>query len=303
MVEYRNPRLPEGINNSARRPSREFVWLTAGVLGLLAAGLTALGLAARWVAPRIPFDYEVGLAAPFVAALREEAGPIEPRIEVYLQGLADRLAPAMGMGPDMPVRVYYSAEGTVNALATLGGHLVVYRGLIERMDSENALAMVMGHEIAHVLHRDPTVSLGRGAAMAVALCALTGVSSNDIAKQVIGEAGLLTSLSFSRTQEKQADSAGLRGLAAVYGHAAGALDLYRTLGGEAASTARLHMDFLDTHPDPGRRIQAIEAEARANGWALNAAPTPLPDWLPEALAASRARLGADWRDSGASAPE
>lgn len=303
MVEYRNPRLPEGINNSAGRPLREFVWLTAGVLGLLAAGLTALGLAARWVAPRIPFDYEVGLAAPFVAALREEAGPIEPRIEGYLQGLADRLAPAMGMGPDMPVRVHYSAEGTVNALATLGGNLVVYRGLIERMPSENALAMVMGHELAHVLHRDPVVSLGRGVVAAVALGALAGVSSNDIAAQVIGEAGLLTSLGFSRAQERAADSAGLRGLAALYGHAGGALELYRILGDGAGPTSRLHTDFFDTHPDPGRRIRAIEAEARGNGWALDAAPTPLPDWLPGALAASRAGPGPGRIDPGAGTAE
>lgn len=286
MVEYRNPRLPEGINNSETRPFREFLWVTFGVLGLLVLGLTALGFAAQWFASRVPFDYEVGLAAPFVEALVEEAEPSDPRIEAYLQELADRLAPAMGIGRDMPITVHYSPEDTVNAMATLGGHLVIYRGLIERMESENALAMVMGHEIAHVVHRDPVVSLGRGVAAAVALGALAGVSSNAIADRVIGEAGLLTSLSFSREQEQDADSAGLRGLAAVYGHAAGALDLYRSIGGEAGPSSKLYLDFFNTHPDSGRRIQAIEAEARANGWALDTAPTPLPDWLPAALAAS-----------------
>ncbi len=282
MAEYRNPRLPEGINNSETRPFREFLWLTVGVLGVLVLVLAALALAARWVAPQIPFDYEVGIAAPFVEALEGETGGSDPRIEAYLQDLADRLKPAMGIGASMPIRVHYSPDETVNAMATIGGHLVVYRGLIERLSSENALAMVMGHEIAHVRHRDPVVSLGRGVVAGLALAALTGVSSSAVADQVIGEAGLLTSLSFSREQERDADSAGLAALAAVYGHAAGASDLYRTIQ-ESGGTSDLHLDFFATHPDPGRRIRTIEEEARANGWALDGETTPLPDWLPSAL--------------------
>lgn len=287
MPEYRNPRLPEGINNSETRPFREFLWLTGGVLGLLVLGITALAFAAQWLAPRIPFAYEVGLAAPFVEALEEETGGSDPRIEAYLQGLADRLKPAMGIDAAMPITVHYSPDETVNAMATLGGHLVVYRGLIERLPSENALVMVMGHEIAHVRHRDPIVSLGRGVVVGVALAALAGFSSSNVADQVIGEAGLLTNLSFSREQERDADSAGLAALAAVYGHAAGALDLYRTLRDQEGSASALHLDFFDTHPDTGRRIAAIEEEARVKGWALDGAITPLPDWLSDALESSR----------------
>jgi predicted Zn-dependent protease len=287
MPEYRNPRLPEGINNSESRPFREFLWLTLGVLGLLVLGLSALALAAQWLAPSIPFAYEVGVAAPFVEALEAETGGADPRIEAYLQGLADRLKPALGIDASMPITVHYSSDETVNAMATLGGHLVVYRGLIERLPSENALAMVMGHEIAHVRHRDPIVSLGRGVVVGVALAALAGVSSSTVADQVIGEAGLLMNLSFSREQERDADSAGLAALAAVYGHAAGALDLYRTLRDQEGRPSALHLDFFDTHPDTGRRIAAIEDEARANGWSLDAETTAYPDWLSEALESSK----------------
>jgi beta-barrel assembly-enhancing protease len=103
VPEYRNPRLPEGINNSEIRPFREFLVMTGGVLGLLVLAITALAFAAQWLAPRIPFGYEVGIAAPFVGALEEETGGADPRIEAYLQGLADRLKPAMGIDPSMPI--------------------------------------------------------------------------------------------------------------------------------------------------------------------------------------------------------
>jgi predicted Zn-dependent protease len=287
MAEYRNPRLPEGINNSEHGLLREFLWLTVGVLGLLVLGFTALALAAQWLAPRIPFDYEVGIAAPFVEALEEEAGDSDPRIQAYLQRLADRLKPAMGIDASIPIRVHFSPDETVNAAATIGGHVVVHRGLMQRLSSENALAMVLGHEMAHVRHRDPVVSLGRGAVVGVALAALTGVSSSTVADEVIGETGLLTNLGFSRDQERDADSAGLAALAAVYGHAAGALDLYRVLKDQKGPTSTVHLDFFETHPDARRRIAAIEGEARANGWSLDGEVVPLPDWLLEALALSK----------------
>jgi len=289
MAEYRNPRPPEGINSSETGLVREFLWLTAGVLGLVALAFTALALAAQWLAPKIPFDYEVGIAAPFVDTLETRAGPADPRIQAYLQGLADRLKPVMGIvDASMPIRVHFSPDETVNAMATIGGHLVVHRGLMERLSSENALAMVLGHEMAHVRHRDPIVSLGRGAVVGVALAALTGVSSSAVADQVIGETGLLTNLGFSREQERDADSAGLAALAALYGHAAGALDLYRVLQEEKGPSSTVHLDFFETHPDARRRIAAIEDEARANGWSLDGEVTPLPEWLLEALARSKA---------------
>jgi predicted Zn-dependent protease len=121
----------------------------------------------------------------------------------------------------------------------------------------------------------------------VALAALSGVSGSAIADRVIGEAGLLANLSFTREQERDADSAGLSALATTYGHAAGALDLYRTLQEQEGHPSALHLDFFDTHPDTGRRIAAIEEEARAAGWSLNGATTPFPDWLPAALELSK----------------
>lgn len=292
MVDYRNPRLPEGINNSETQPLREFLWLTIGVVGGLVLGLTALALVTRWLAPRVPFEYEVGLAAPFVEALKAESRGSDPRIEAYLQGIADRLVPAMGIDASMPIRAHFSADATVNAMATIGGHLVVYRGLLERLSSENALAMVMGHEIAHVRHRDPIVSLGRGVVVGVALAALTGVSSSAVADHVIGEAGLLTTLKFSREQERQADRAGLAALTAVYGHGGGALELYRTLSEQEGPAAAWQGDFFRTHPDTSRRIAAIEEEARTKGWALAGELTPFPDWLAVVLASSEASPGA-----------
>ena len=65
--------------------------------------------------------------------------------------------------------MHYDDDADVNAFATLGGHIVVYPGLLEAVPDENALAMVLAHEIAHVRHRHPIVGLSRSAADATAL--------------------------------------------------------------------------------------------------------------------------------------
>ena len=285
MTGYSNPPPPEGINNSETRPFREFLWLTGGVLGALVLTLLLLGLAAAWLAPRIPFDYEAEVAAPLVASLTGTPAPSEEsrRIQAYLQGLANQLSAGMGLPEGMAVTVHYSPEETVNALATLGGHLVVYRGLIEALPHENALAMVLGHEIAHVLHRDPMVSLGRGVVVAVALGALAGVSGSDIAARVIGETGLLTQMHFSREQERDADEAGLSALVALYGHGEGALELFRELGQSEGSPRPLHLEFFETHPSTPRRMTAIRGWAQAQGWPLEGEPVAYPQWLGPAL--------------------
>ena len=64
--------------------------------------------------------------------------------------------------------MHYDASDTVNAFATLGGHVVIYRGLLEKLPNENVVAMVVAHEIAHIKHRDPVAALGRGVAITLA---------------------------------------------------------------------------------------------------------------------------------------
>lgn len=282
MTEYSNPRLPEHINNSERRPLKQFLWLTGGVLGAVVTGVLALGLAAQWLAPKIPFAYESGLSQPLVAALGGNAQSDDARIQPYLQDLAERIAAAQGLPADMSIQVHYVDDDTVNAVATLGGHVLIYRGLLEQLPHENALTMVLSHEIAHVAHRDPMVSLGRGVVVAVAIASVAGVSSNSLADKLVGETGMLTQFGFSRGQERAADSTGLAAVAALYGHTGGAADLYIVLreaaGGSAGAGA-----FFDTHPDLDGRIASIGELSGRNGWPERGRITPLPAWFGAAL--------------------
>ena len=87
-------RLPaEGINASHEHPLLEFAWLVGGAVAVVVALVAAVGFGAQWIAPRIPFEYELkltrglDLARP---AQSDEARAVQAELQAlaaYLEGL------------------------------------------------------------------------------------------------------------------------------------------------------------------------------------------------------------------------
>lgn len=275
-VQYGNPPPPEGINVSATHPLLDFLRLLGGLLVVAALAIGAAVLLAEKLAPYIPFSAEEEIAARF---------PLEPPpagpVPAYLRTLASRIAAVHELPPGMAIRIHYLDDPTVNAFATLGGNIVVFRGLLERMPSENALAMVISHEIAHVKLRHPITTLGRGLAVGAAVATISSGAGSDVAGRTLGSAGLLTTLSFSRAQERAADADALRALVRLYGHARDADAVFRLLGEQAADYPLAPPAWLSTHPLGQERIDAIVEAAGANGWSRSGDVQPLPAFILE----------------------
>jgi len=291
-MEYRNPEIPEGINTSQEHPLKELALLLGGLLGLVVLIVTGLALSAEYLAGKIPFETEQRLAAgiPLEAeALPPAAAAAGTRLRGYLQELADALAAAEQLPPGMSVTVHYLPGDTVNAFATLGGNLVFYRGLLEKMPDENTLAMVMAHEIAHIKLRHPVRSLGRGVVIGIALSVVSAAVGDRVVETVLGDSGLLTMLHFSRRQEAAADAEALAALAGYYGHVGGAGRLFELL--EATHGTARPPAFFSTHPVSEDRIRALQALAAARGWP-SGEPRSLPAGFSEWLAATAAAVAA-----------
>jgi predicted Zn-dependent protease len=277
-VRLENRAPAEGINSSTENPLKELAWLLAGSIAAVVAIVVALSLAAQWIAPRIPYEYEARLAAslpPFATAPETESGRA---VQSELQSLADRLARHMQMPEGMKVRVGWSESRAVNAYATLGGQVVFLGGLLARLESENALAMVMAHEIAHLKHRHATAALGRGVAVGVLLTVISAELGRNAAAGVLSQAGLATTLSFNRDQEREADDSGLAALAAEYGHVGGAVDLFRTMASLPGAGGRQagQVELLRTHPLTHNRQLAVGEWARRHQVPLDGPRRPLP---------------------------
>jgi len=276
---YTNPPLPEGINVSRSHPLADFARLLGGVAVVVVAVVGVLAVAAGHLARFVPFSAEAAAVQRFERVFPEAGGgPVEP----WLRDLTARIAAASPLPSGMTVTVHYVQEPTVNAFATLGGHVVMYAGLLDKLESENAVAMVLAHEVAHVKLRHPASTLGRGMVLGLALTLVSTATGSDMVGNVLGPAGLLTVLSFSRRQEREADEAAAGALATLYGHTGGAPELFRAI--EAQRTGGSPPAFLSTHPLDAERIAAVESLARARGWPTTGAARPVP---PDVRAAVR----------------
>jgi len=273
-VEYHNPQPPEGINVSQTHPLLDFLRLLGGLLVIAAIVFVALALLADKVAKYVPFEKELEISSRFA-----DDFPAPGPTSAYLQDLADRVVAAQELPTGMRIRMHYVDSSTVNAFATLGGNVIFFRGLIGKMPSENALAMVISHEIAHVKLRHPIATFGRGLAIGILVAMVSAGSGSDIVGRALGNAGLLTALTFSRSQESAADAAALRTLARMYGHVAGADEVFKLLQEESTHGIGNLPAILRTHPLDQDRIDAIARIAATNGWPMQG-PTQL---LPEAI--------------------
>ncbi len=271
-MEYKNPQPSEGINVSQTSPLLDFLRLLGAVLVIAATVFAALAVLADKLAKYIPFEQELEISSRFAADF-----PAPGPVSAYLQQMADRVVAAQELPAGMRIQVHYIDNSTVNAFATLGGNVVFFRGLVGKMPSENALAMVMSHEIAHVKLRHPISTFGRGLAIGIALTMVSAGTGSDIAGRTLGNAGLLTALTFSRSQESAADADALRALARMYGHVAGAEEVFKLLHEESARGIGDLPAVLRSHPLDQDRIDAIARAAGANGWALQGPTQPLPE--------------------------
>jgi len=159
-------------------------------------------------------------------------------------------------------------DNTVNAFCLPGGKVFVYTGILNLTTSNDELAAVMGHEIAHALlrHGGERMSVALmtqmgGQAASIAL----GTAVSPAASQVFGQAygigsqvGVL--LPHSRAQESEADEVGMI-LAAKAGYEpAGALKLWRKMDAYAKSKGQNAPGWMSTHPTTEDRIAAIQAK-------------------------------------------
>lgn len=286
-MQYENRVPDETVNYSQAHPLGEFAWLAIGALGITLVTAAVVAFFGGEIAARLPFRTENEFAATITRHWEETPrGAQTEAARDALRVIAARLGGVMDLPAGMQVQVHYSPDKVTNAFATLGANVVFYRGLLVRFDSEDAVAAVLAHEIAHAKLRHPATSLGRGIATGLMLSLLSTGLGESVAGGAMQMAATLPLLKYSRDQESAADHEAIIAVAKVYGHAGGAYDALAALGRIRADGRDIN--FLRTHPVSAERVAAVERLARERGWALDRPRTPLPP----ALAALKVKAGA-----------
>ena len=239
-----------GLRRAARR---SLLYGTIGTIALLAAvgGLWwGLPLIAGKIVAYIPPSWEEELGATVEMQPNWGAHCTGSAGSAALTALTGRLI--KGIEPPFPITVVVRDSPVVNAYALPGGHVALLRGLLDEAQSSDEVAGVLAHELTHALDRHPMRALVANSGLAL----LIEVTLGNGTGASVGF--LLTTLSYSRAMEAEAD--------------AGAVKLLRRAGigteGFATFFERMEkrglgskLPYLSTHPPDAERVAAVRAEA------------------------------------------
>jgi predicted Zn-dependent protease len=258
-MKYTPHEIRENVNVSKISPLKEFIILTFGIAGFLIGLYILLGLALDLVIPQISPELEDYLSELFAHLYQDEEKNSPASIE--LQQLLNELAAGMDR-TEGNYQIHLVPHSTINAMALPGGHIVIFSGLLEHIESENELAMILGHELGHFNNRDHLRGLGRGLVLMFLSSVTLGIDSR--VSQILQAMLVNTEMKFSQKQELQSDLWGLQYIMQKYGHAGGATDFFRRLG-EKEKRGRLAY-FFATHPFPDKRVQALDSLIREKAY-------------------------------------
>ncbi|KAF1721233.1 M48 family metallopeptidase [Pseudoxanthomonas wuyuanensis] len=157
---------------------------------------------------------------------------------------------------DWDVNVIQSDQA--NAFCLPGGKMAVYTGLLPVAQNADAVAVVMGHEIAHALlrHGAQRMSQQKLTQIGQMAGAMSGMDPQQ-QQMVMAAMGYGYLLPYARSHETQADEVGLMLAAAACFNPQEAVPLWQRMG--EASGGQAPPEFSSTHPNPGTRIQNLTA--------------------------------------------
>lgn len=182
----------------------------------------------------------------------------DSEITSYIREISERLEKAAPPQP-FPVKVDVVNHNAVNAFATVAGYMVIFTGLILNVDSEDELASIMAHELAHITQRHVARNIERskliGIGSLIGILAGVFIGSDAGSAVAVGSmaGGQSAVLKYSRADEREADQVGLNYLiSAGYnpGAMVSAMQKMRKMqwfsGGDIPS-------YLSTHPGMDER--------------------------------------------------
>jgi predicted Zn-dependent protease len=249
------PDDPHLISRLSRRE------LFLGGIALLCCGCSTVPITGRSQLMLISQSEEIALGAQaYRDVLRKEPVTRDPRYTEPVQRLARRLEGAVNR-PDLCWEVSVIKDPkTVNAFALPGGKIGVYTGIFPIAQTEAGLAIIMGHELGHVIarHGAERISQQMGAQL-VGTALSVGLQASPYANTIMAAYGLTAQmgvlLPYSRLQESEADRIGLV-LAAKAGYDAQAgVGVWQRM---AKLSGQRTLSFLSTHPTPESRIEDIK---------------------------------------------
>ncbi len=226
-----------------------------------------------------PEEKEIALG---ISAFRDVLRQARLSANTEINEIVNRVGRRIAAAADKPEYHWEFAviqdDEMINAFALPGGKVAIYTGILKHTKTEDGLATVIAHEVAHALQRHGAERMSRGildqiAQIGMIAGAASGAVNPQVAMSAMNAYGLGVTLPHNRQQESEADYIGLRLMAKAGYNPHEAVSFWERMSGCPKqmigrfcfrSNAAIP-EFLSTHPSDATRIRQIE------------------DWIPDAM--------------------
>lgn len=197
----------------------------------------------------------------------------DPLVTEYINEIGNRIVPQTNDG-DHNFTFFAVNDDRINAFALPGGYIGVHTGLVEATRSEDELAGVLAHEIAHVtqrhiaraIHANSRQSILSTAMMLGAIIVAAAGGSSDAVQGAMAVAqgtAIQQQINFTRTNEYEADRVGIAALADAGFDPYGMASFFEVMSRQTTTSPEMRApEFLRTHPVTSARIAESRNRAR-----------------------------------------
>lgn len=191
----------------------------------------------------IPYSYEQQLGDNVFATLSSEY-----REDKELTPIVNQFVQNIDFNTQHNIRVTVVKDATVNAFALPGGRIVIFTGLLKKMQNYEELAALLGHEIAHVQQRHSLKSMARAFAGYLFMSAIFS-DINGLTATITENAQFLQTMQYSRSAEAEADEKAAEVMIKNKINLKGLVDLFTRLeDNHEHETLEKALSFISSHP-------------------------------------------------------
>ncbi|MGL4608209.1 MAG: M48 family metalloprotease [Trueperaceae bacterium] len=206
-------------------------------------------------------DQEIALGLQAAPQMAQEYGGLyqNQQAQDFVKAIGQSIV-AKSVASQTPYRFDFhllADEQTVNAFALPGGQIFITAALLDRLETEGQLAGVLGHEIGHVVGRHGSEHLAKQK-LTQGLTGAFGVAAGDYNSARMAQmVGQMVNLQHGRSDELESDKLGVKFMTDA-GYDPNSLKrvmeiLEESRGGQSQP------EFMSSHPNPGNRVEQIEA--------------------------------------------
>ena len=240
------------------------------------------------LADKIPLEWEETIGDAVLSTFPVEKNP-DPRVMSLLTDTLRLLKQSKVEETPYNLKVFILPTEQINALALPGGNIIIFEGLLKIADSPEEIAGLLAHEAQHIFLKHSTRGILRNLASGMLLALVRG-DANTVMEGVVGIAGQLNTLGFSRKMETEADIKAIELMLEAKINPKGMLSIFKKLlkeelkleenkkNSSISKNAKEVFSYLSTHPSAKIRIKELEKKIKNNSEKLWIPLYPNSNW-------------------------